>query len=125
MLLDTDVLIDLERGHPDALAWIATLTNPPFVSGFAALELAQGAANKVELRKTRILFADFPPLWPTVEDMTRAFEEYAALRLSHGLGLLYSLIAATATGAGEVLATFNLSHFGAVPGLATVQPYKR
>ena len=39
MLLDSDVLIDLERGHAAGLAWLATLTAPPFVSGFAALEL--------------------------------------------------------------------------------------
>ena len=32
---------------------------------------------------------------------------------------------ATATGAGEELATFNLKHFRAGPGLITVQPYQR
>jgi len=125
MLLDSDVLIDIERGHPAALAWIATLTAPPFVSGFAALELVQGAVNKAEMRRIRTFLADFPLLWPTAEELTRAFDEYAVLRLSHGLGLLDSLIAATATGAGEVLATFNVAHFDAVPELATAQPYLR
>jgi predicted nucleic acid-binding protein len=125
MLLDTDVLIDIERNFAPALAWIATLNEPPSVSGFAALELAHGAANKMQLQRTRAFLADFPLLWPTAEDMLRAFEEYADLRLSHNLGLLDSLIAATAIGSGEILATFNLKHYRAVPGLRTVQPYKR
>ena len=77
------------------------------------------------MKRTRVFLAPFPLMWPAADDMTRAFEEYAALRLSNGLGLLDSLIAATATGTGEVLATFNLSHFSAVPGLVTVQPYVR
>ena len=125
MLLDTDVLVDIERGHPAALTWIATLTDPPFVSGFAALELARGAANKAQLRRIRKFLNDFPLLWPTAADMAQAFDKYAVLRLSHGLGLLDSLIAATAVGSGEDLVTFNRKHFGAVPGLVTVQPYVR
>lgn len=125
MLLDSDILVDIERDHLPALAWVATLTEPPFVSGFAALELAHGAANKQEQLRTRNFLADFPLLWPSADDMLRAFEEYAVLRLSHDLGLIDSLIAATAIGAGEELATFNLKHFHSVPGLVTVQPYKR
>jgi predicted nucleic acid-binding protein len=125
MLLDTDVLIDIERDHPAALVWVASLTTPPFVSGFSALELARGAKDKAHLRKIRKFLDDFPLLWPTVSDMTRAFEEYAVLRLSDGLGLLDSLFAATATGSGDELVTFNDKHFRAVPGLVTVQPYVR
>lgn len=40
MLLDTDILIDLDRGHASALRWFATLTEAPAVSGFSSLELA-------------------------------------------------------------------------------------
>ncbi len=69
--------------------------------------------------------ARFQVVWPTVDDMTRALEQYADLRLSHGLNLLDSLIAATAIGRGEMLGTFNLTHFRAVPDLVTVQPYER
>lgn len=125
MLLDTDVLIDIERKLPAALAWVASLTTPPFVSGFAALEISRGATNKAHLRKIRKFLDDFPLLWPTAADMTRAFDKYAVLRLSHNLGLLDSLIAATATGSGDQLVTFNRKHFRAVPGLVTVQPYVR
>jgi predicted nucleic acid-binding protein len=54
-----------------------------------------------------------------------AYTNYAVLRLTHGMGLLDSLVAATAAGLGEPVATFNKRHFEAVPGLVTVQPYTR
>lgn len=125
MILDTDILIDLLRGHPPAVAWFASLTAPVSVSGFAALELAQGCANKQELRRIRRVLAPFPLVWPETADMLRAYDEYADLRLSHGIGLLDTLIATTAVGQGLPLATFNVRHYRAVPGLSTVQPYIR
>jgi len=45
--------------------------------------------------------------------------------LSHSLGLIDALIAATAISAGASLCTYNLKHFRAVPGLVTVQPYPK
>jgi predicted nucleic acid-binding protein len=38
-LVDTDVLIDVQRGHPPALAWFAGLTELPAVPGFVVMEL--------------------------------------------------------------------------------------
>ena len=63
--------------------------------------------------------------WPAEADMNRALQEFTGYRLSHGLGLVDALIAATALGRGEPLATFNVRHYQAVPGLVTVQPYVR
>jgi hypothetical protein len=33
-LLDTDILIDIQRGHAPALAWFAGVDELPLVSGF-------------------------------------------------------------------------------------------
>ena len=49
--------------------------------------------------------------------------DYGALRLAHGIGVLDMVIAVTAISHGQVLATFNVKHFRAVPGLVAVQPY--
>ena len=49
---------------------------------------------------------------------------FAAGRLD-GLGLLDSLIAATAVGHGSVLNTFNDRHYRMFPGLTIVRPYRR
>ena len=77
-LIDTDVLIDVQRGFDAAADWFAT-----------------------------------------------ALEQFSKLHLSHGLGLLDALIAATALGHGSVLNTFNERHYRMFPGLTTVRPYRR
>jgi hypothetical protein len=38
-LVDTDVLIDIPRGHPPAVAWFGGLTDLPAVAGFEIMEL--------------------------------------------------------------------------------------
>ena len=44
-LLDTDVLIDVQRGHPPALAWFAGLPDVPSVPGIVVMEPIQDARN--------------------------------------------------------------------------------
>ncbi len=72
MLLDTDVLIYLQREEPAALAWLDSLSPLPYVSGIAAIELAYGCLNAAELRGVQIFLRPFPILWPTEDDMRRA-----------------------------------------------------
>src|SRR5437773_322919 len=103
MILDTDVLIDLVREHAAAAAWFASLTTMPAASGFAALELTYGCLNTVELRAVRSFLRAFTIVWPSEEDLLRAWIDYAPLHLSHGLGVMDSLIAATAVGRGVPL----------------------
>lgn len=69
--------------------------------------------------------APFPIVWPTERGMNEALREFTRYHLSHGLGVIDALIAATAIEMGEPLATFNTRHFSAVPGLAIIQPYTR
>ena len=88
MLLDTDVLIDLLRPVPAAVAWFSTLTDPPMVAGFAAMELIAGCLNKRELLQAQKALRPFPLLWPTEEDMKRALNDYLPLHLAHGIGLI-------------------------------------
>src|SRR5947208_7626176 len=95
-LLDTDVLIDVQRGHPPALTWFAGLTDLPAVPGFVVLELIQDARNGREIRQALKLVAPLPLVWPTEADCTRALSDFTAYHLSHGLGLLDALIGACA-----------------------------
>ena len=125
MILDADVLIDLYRNQPTAQAWFASLVEPPLLSGVAAMELMEGAANRHEMDDVRRFLFPFTLCWPTEDDMIRAHTVYQPLRLAYGIELVDCLIAATATGLGEDLASFNRKHFRAVPGLITVQPYSR
>ncbi|HXG64138.1 MAG TPA: PIN domain-containing protein [Blastocatellia bacterium] len=126
-LLDTDVLIDIQRGHPPAVAWFAALTELPSVPGFVVMELIQDAQNAQQVRKALKLklVAPLPVVWPTEADCNRALSDFTAYHLSHSLGLLDSLIAACALGLSATLCTFNVKHFSVVPGLLLEQPYTR
>jgi predicted nucleic acid-binding protein len=44
-LLDTDILIDIQRGYAPALAWFTGITDLPSVPGLVVMELIQDAQN--------------------------------------------------------------------------------
>jgi predicted nucleic acid-binding protein len=124
-LLDTEILIDVQRGHASALAWFASLPDPPSVPGFVVMELVQDAQNARQVRDALRLVAPLSVVWPTTVDCQRALTDFAAFHVSQGLGLLDALIAASAVGLSASLCTFNVKHYRVIPGLVTVQPYTR
>ncbi len=124
-LLDTDILIDIQRGHAPALAWFAGMTELPLVSGFTVMELIQDAPSVQHVRKALKLVSPLTIVWPTEAQCSRTLANFAAYHLSHGLGLLDALIAACATGRSMTLCTFNVKHYATVPELVTEQPYAR
>ena len=124
-VVDTDVLIDIQRGHPPALVWFASRQELPAVPGFVVMELVQDAQNPRELRRALKLVSPLRIVWPTEADCAVALSNFSALRLAHGLGLLDSLIAACALGLAATLFTFNDKHYRNVPGLIIAQPYVR
>lgn len=123
MLLDTDVLVDFLRGYPPAVTWLTNYSLPIGVPGLVAMELLQGCRDFAEQQRVERELSRFALSWPTRSDCERAFQDFAAFRLARGLGLLDSLIAQTAIGLNEPLATFNVKHYGALAVLQTVQPY--
>lgn len=125
LVLDTDVLIDVQRGHTAALAWFASLADLPSVPGLVVMELIQGAQDSRQVRDVLRLTAPLPIVWPTTADCQRALADFTAFHLSQGLGLLDALIASIAVGLSADLCTFNDKHYRIVPGLVTVQPYTR
>ena len=124
-LLDTDVLIDIQRGHSPAVAWFTEQVELPSVSGFVAMEMVQDAQNLQQVRRAIKLVAPLPLAWPTATDCQRALADFTAYHLTHGLGLIDSLIAASAICMSATLCTFNVKHYRMVPGLVIAQPYAR
>jgi predicted nucleic acid-binding protein len=124
-LIDTDVLIDIQRGHAPAVAWFASLLDLPAVPGFVVMELIQDAHNAGDVRQALKLVAPFPIVWPSEQDCAQALSTFAAQHLSQGLGLLDALIAACAVGRSATLLTFNAKHFRSIAGLTTAEPYVR
>ena len=123
-MLDTDILIELRRGIPEAEAWLEGLLLSPPACGFSALELLFGCQNTRELIETRQFLSHFELLFPSIEGELNSLN-LAGLKLSQGLGIVDALIAATALEHGTPLYTFNLKHFKSVPGLQVIVPYER
>jgi hypothetical protein len=119
MLIDTDVLIWMTRGHAGAAARLQTLL-PWRISAVTYMELAQGCRNKQELAQIKKGLAlsqtDILPISTAISD--RAMQLIDAYALSHSMQLGDALIAATALEHGLTVLTANAKHFSAIPELA-------
>lgn len=124
-VIDSDVLIDIQRGHPPAVAWFQGLSEFPAVAGFVVMELIQDAKNGQQVKDVLNLVAPFPVVWPSEGSCSQALAWFSTLHLSHGIGLLDALIAACAVQQGGRLLTFNTKHYRMIPGLTLFQPYTR
>jgi predicted nucleic acid-binding protein len=124
-LLDTDVAIDLLRKNPNVRAWFVSLSEPPAVPGFVAMELLQGCQNASDRRDVDAFLRPLAIVWPSETDMRSAQRHYHDSMLSSGIGLLDCLIAFTAAGRSDSLCTFNVKHYRTVTVLTTERPYVR
>ena len=71
-LLDTDILIDVQRGYSPAVAWLSSLPEPPSVPVPVVMELIQDAQNTRQVRQALKLIAPLPITWLTEADCVRA-----------------------------------------------------
>ena len=125
-LVDTDVLIYFRRGTPEAGAWWSGLgTSIPTVPGMVAMEFIGGSLNGQQLERARRFLNTLAVLWHDEKDHRLAYDLMLKHRLSSGLSVADFLIAAQALNRQATLYTFNLKHFGAIPGLDARTPYKR
>ena len=123
ILVDADILIDLFRGYPPALLWMALLGNQKITTvGFAAMQVMEGCRNLNELAQAHQRLADYDVVWPTAEAMEGALSRYGSQHLRYGLDLVDALIAETAIANHTSLLTFNIRHFAGYVELKTTQP---
>lgn len=118
LLIDSDVLVWLIRGHPGAARRLQQVS-PWRISVTTYIELAQGCRDKSELQRLKKGLAarqtEILPLTPAMSSRAAALID--ELAQSHGLRLGDALIAATAGELGMGLLTANVKHFSAVSGL--------
>jgi predicted nucleic acid-binding protein len=121
MLIDSDVLIWLTRGHAGAAKCLNDLM-PWRISVVTYMELAQGCRDKTELVRLKKALAarqaEFLPITPAISQ--RAADLIDTLALSQGMRLADALIGATAMEHGLSLLSANAKHFSAVSGLKLV-----
>ena len=116
-MLDADVLIDIQRSHPNAIAWYASLSEYPIVPGLVVMELIQDAPSKHEVEQALRLVRPLPVAWPTESDCQRALADFRVLNLSQNLGLMDSLTPPRQSASGRHFARLTSSTIEISPGL--------
>ena len=124
ILLDTDVMVDILRGHELAKVWLQSVDEIG-MPGLVAMELIQGCQNAREQRTLEKELSEYQLYWPNIEDCNRAMKTFSSHYLSDNIGLLDALIAETAIGIEAKLATFNVKHYRVISALQSLQPYTR
>jgi tRNA(fMet)-specific endonuclease VapC len=126
ILLDTDVMVDVLRGHEPALAWLKESGEQEIgLPGLVVMELLQGCQNLRQQKDLQKRLKGFGLFWASPQDSERALADFSAYYLSHQLGIFDALIGETAVGLGAELATFNVKHYGVLGALKIIQPYQR
>jgi predicted nucleic acid-binding protein len=114
LVLDTDVLIEILRGHRQAEEWLASVES--LVIGIPVIvwmEILVGARDKQEQRVFTEQLAGYAILHLESGDSARARQRFEQFHLSHGVGILDCLIAVLAFRLAKPFYTFNLKlHFG-------------
>lgn len=123
-LIDTDILIDAGRGVREALDCLKDIqkNSSPAISVVTQMELLVGVRNKGELSSLDRFAQQFQilPLDEAISD--QSVELLRLYRLSHGLLIADSLIAATALIYGEPLISKNQRDYKFIGGL-NLLPY--
>ena len=122
-LIDTSILVDVLRGNKSARAWLDSLPQDTYtLSVITSAELLAGCRNRSEQRTVERELELYATVWMSEEISQVALEFYKRYHLSHDVGFLDCLIAATAATTGLSLATLNLKHFP-FPDLQAERPY--
>ena len=111
LLLDTDVLIDFLRGHPEAIQLLETSDHEFWISAVSVAELYVGVRDG----KEREVLDQLIGLLRVVEITTEIAQQAGLWRRkygrSHGTGIMDALIAACADSMRAPLVALNLKHF--------------
>ena len=109
VLIDTDILVDVARGIPEALAFLQRLSRESVIclSAVTQMELLVGARNLREIRVLERFLYRFQIIKVNEPICDRAVELLRRYRLSHGLLIADAFIAATALYMQQPLSTRN------------------
>lgn len=94
-IVDTDVMVDVLRGYPPAVAWLRSLGNEVLViPGLVIMELLEGRRNRSETESLLRWIAKYEICWPTERDCNRGLAHFAFGRLGAKLSIYGELWAA-------------------------------
>jgi len=130
IILDSDVLIEGEKGNFDVASWLASCPDEPVeIAAITVAELlhglerAAGGYRAMRERYLRTVLETFPILPYTERTAYEHARIWAQAERSGKMIRFYDLIvAATALERGSQVATFNTRHFRQIPGLRVIEP---
>jgi tRNA(fMet)-specific endonuclease VapC len=130
ILIDSDVIIQAERGIFDLDAWLVSQPDQEFkLAAITVAELWHGVerATGIHITKRRLFVQRVLANFEFVPYTGQAAFEHARLWAeleSSGqmIGPHDLILAATALHTGSAVATFNVRHFSVVQGLKVIQP---
>jgi predicted nucleic acid-binding protein len=125
-LYDTDIVVDVWRKEPAALAWFDGLEgNDHCITGFTTFELYKGARDGDDQRQLEGLLRRFSMIWPGGTNLRDALSTYGRVHLGNAIDMVDCINGHTALAAGVPLNGFNRKHLRMILGLKLVQPYER
>lgn len=124
VLIDTSVMVDLLRGVNLAMNWIDHIEPKcRFLSFITVAELIAGCRNKDEQKKIERELKEYVLLYLDTQSCKKGVEWYKEFHLSHGVGFLDCLIAASVFKKSIPIATLNDKHFKHFAGISVIRPY--
>ncbi|MCU0424748.1 MAG: type II toxin-antitoxin system VapC family toxin [Candidatus Kapabacteria bacterium] len=124
-MVDTDVMIDLFRGLPQAMVWFSSNHDEILLSRFVVMELLSGCRTKRELNAVQKTLRNVHTIWLRATHAEIAQEIFETHHLKNNIGIIDVFIGQTAVQEALPLYTFNHKHYKIIPNLQLVQPYKR
>jgi predicted nucleic acid-binding protein len=119
VIVDTDVLIDAGRGMGDAVVCLQDIEQQSAlaISAVTQMELLIGCQNRTELRALERFLNRFQVVKLNEQISDTAIDLLRRYRLSHGLLIADSLIAATALALNRPIVTKNRRDYRFIVGL--------
>ena len=126
IVIDTDVLIDVSRHVAEAIDTLQRITeeDEPAITTVTQMELIVGCRNNQELRSLQSFLQRFRILRVSEDISEKAVELLVRYRLTHGLLLADSLIAASVLLHQVPFLSKNQKHYRFIEGLKLL-PYPR
>ena len=116
--MDTDVLVDYLRGHPQAVDFVRARSHRIILSSLAVGELYAGVRGEKE-QETLDAFVSLFRIVPVSAAIAKAGGLYKRdYGRSHGVGLADAVLAATAEQEDAELTTLNVKHYPMMKGLS-------
>lgn len=119
IVIDTDVLIDVSRGTAEAIDALRRISeeDEPAISTITQMELVVGCRDQRELRSLQEFLKGFKVIKVSELISEKAVELLVRYRLSHGLLLADSLIAASVLVYRLPFLSKNQKHYRFIEGL--------